>query len=804
MQTVSSLRMGFLGRWGRIWRGPGTQGWWLVLLVGLGLAAAGHWGRWERPVARASSELPRVPVFAFPDSQGQVVASDDLAGHVWVVSFFHTRCGEPCDRVAQGLERIRGELANHPLVAELQLVSLGIDPVSDTLGALARQAEAVHADLEPRWRFLAADPPGLDPLSESLGVTLGEPIEGQLIGGEKLVLVDREGRIRGRWDGRSELEILDLLATLETLLEAPGTSPAPDTAVASLPRLDHPALADHHSRRERLRRDRRTARAQPGFSLVDRRVESGITFEHRPLPEDPDGTAEGNGLAVADVDGDGLHDLYFTTQRGRNQLWRNLGEGRFRDVTAAAGVGLGSQVSVAAAFGDVDNDGDPDLVVTRRRGGAVLLENDGGGHFETVTPFVGALGGGSGGATLFDFDRDGWLDLFLAGQGLLLRNLGGLHFEDVTVEQGLAELSGYDATPIDHDSDGWPDLYLALSHGADRLLRNASGRGFVDVTEGTLGRTPWGSTGAKVADFDADGGLDLLVTDAASDLGGLGASRVDGRHAAEQWNADAPVDSARVALASTGPVAFGSGLFRADSKGLRDVGPATLAPLYQPWGPSVGDLDADGWLDVVLPTGGAMAGEPGIDTVWLNRQGKGFATALDLITDAGDGPSPSLDLVVDCELVGSDDWRSEVCTAGLDRAVIEGYSSSRSAVVFDLDRDGDLDVTLGPWAGAPRILVSDLAQRQTVRRLEIWLEGTLSNRDGLGARVTVRSEGRSQVQSHDGRSGTLAQSSLPLYFGLGDGVGSPVIEVEVEWPSGQIQTVTGALDDGRWTLREPS
>ena len=99
--------------------------------------------------------------------------------------------------------------------------------------------------------------------------------------------------------------------------------------------------------------------------------------------------SHGNGVPVADVDGDGLYDIYFVTQLGSNQLWKNAGGGRFEDITESAGVGLADRVAVTASFADIDNDGDPDLYVTTVRHGNALFENDGTGTFEDITEASG-------------------------------------------------------------------------------------------------------------------------------------------------------------------------------------------------------------------------------------------------------------------------------------------------------------------------------------------------------------------------------------------------------------------------------
>ena len=130
------------------------------------------------------------------------------------------------------------------------------------------------------------------------------------------------------------------------------------------------------------------------FQFADRLSASGITFRHR-IVDDAGKTYKaahydhGNGLAIADVDGDGRTDVYFVNQVGGNQLWRNAGGGRFENITATAGVGVAGKVSVSAGFADIDNDGDVDLYVTTVRGGNVLFENDGKGRFRDITAAAG-------------------------------------------------------------------------------------------------------------------------------------------------------------------------------------------------------------------------------------------------------------------------------------------------------------------------------------------------------------------------------------------------------------------------------
>ena len=235
------------------------------------------------------------------------------------------------------------------------------------------------------------------------------------------------------------------------------------------------------------------------FHFTDKLKESGITFVNHAVDDvtlhmKAAHYDHGTGLAVADVDGDGLYDIYFVNQVGGNELWKNLGGGKFKNITQEAGVGLPGRVSVGAAFADVDNDGSQDLFVTTVRGGNVLFKNDGHGHFHDVTEEAGlGLVAHSSGAFFFDYDNDGLLDLLVCNVGMytndekgpdgeyvafkdgffghlhperfehpvLYKNLGHHHFKDVTAEMGLHP-HGWcgDASFGDLNGTGWPSIYF--------------------------------------------------------------------------------------------------------------------------------------------------------------------------------------------------------------------------------------------------------------------------------------------------------------------------------------------------------
>ncbi len=164
------------------------------------------------------------------------------------------------------------------------------------------------------------------------------------------------------------------------------------------------------------------------FAFSDRVAQSGIQFRNKVVIEAAKGYKaihydHGNGVIIADVDGDGLYDIYFVTQVGGNELWKNVGGGSFENVTDRAGVAVAAAISITASFADIDNDGDADLYVTTLRSGNRLFENDGSGKFTDITAQSG-LGyqGHSSSAVFFDYDRDGLLDVFLAVVGVYTRD----------------------------------------------------------------------------------------------------------------------------------------------------------------------------------------------------------------------------------------------------------------------------------------------------------------------------------------------------------------------------------------------
>lgn len=578
------------------------------------------------------------------------------------------------------------------------------------------------------------------------------------------------------------------------------------------------------------------------FRFTDQRPASGITFENRVV--DDAGKAyklahydHGSGLCAADVDGDGLPDLYFTTQLGTNELWKNQGNGGFVNGTVAAGLGLPDAIAVGCSFADIDNDGDPDLFVTTVRHGNRLFENLGNGTFRDITQAAGVgYVGHSSGAIFFDYDGDGLVDLFVTNVGMytsnergpggyyvalgdafmghlhperaeasiLYRNRGGHRFTDVSRAVGLVDKSwSGDATALDVNHDGFPDLYVLDMQGGDHLWLNESGKHFRDATAQYLPKVPWGSMGVKVFDFDGDGQLDLFVTSMHGDMW------VDipaGDWAAEGRKPNPATVAPWMILEKKGGLFFGNELLANRGGGrFEEVSDSVGVETYWPWGPSVDDLNADGWSDLFIAAGMNFPYRYGINSVLLNEGGRRFLPSEFVVgvEPRPDGATQQVWFTLDCSGADAPNPLCDACTkpgaalmgCRLDTArhlTMMGSLGTRAAVALDLDGDGDLDIVTNEFNGRPQVLVSDLAQRHRIHFLNVRLRGRRSNRAGLGAHVTVvLPGGRRMLKVLDGKSGYLSQSDLPLYFGLGDA--DHAGGIDVRWPSGRRQTVVGPI-----------
>ncbi len=532
----------------------------------------------------------------------------------------------------------------------------------------------------------------------------------------------------------------------------------------------------------------------------------------------------GAGVAVADVDGDGIEDVLLLNQLGANGLFRNRGDGTFEDVSAGSGTGLEDRICVGAAFGDVDSDGDQDLYVTTTRAGNVLLLNDGKGRFTDVTKAANLeLVAESMSPCFFDGDGDGDLDLlvtntarwtleefdagmnYFRGKRLLddlinsekqwdvfYLNDGKGRFTDATEASGLKGKGwGGDVAVFDLEGDGDLDLLVCNMFGSSSLYANDGKAVYREVTREVLGRTSWGAVGARALDYDNDGLLDLFIADMHSDMWipfDMSPDMVRptvkypsfyARAVQEGW-VTKEKDRAFVAQAAIREeeIVFGNTLFRNLGGGkYEEVSGKAGWEVFWPWGIVEGDYDLDGYQDIFVPSG---MGYPLF--YWRNallRNG-GDGTFADVGGSAGFEPPPG----------GPE---ADVMFRGR-----RGIRSSRAGANLDYDGDGRLDLVVNNFNDRAWLFRNTSPPKPWCA---LKLVATRSHRDALGALVRLTAGGRTQTRQVQAAGGYLSQSTSRLHFGLG---GAAAVEkVEIRWPSGQVQTLTDVQAGKVTTVTEP-
>jgi hypothetical protein len=485
------------------------------------------------------------------------------------------------------------------------------------------------------------------------------------------------------------------------------------------------------------------------------------------------------GATFADYDNDGWADLFVTSTRGGNVLFHNRGNGTFEDVTAKAGVSHVGH-SQTPVFFDYDNDGNLDLFVTNTARWTTDVFDFTGGNFEGKADLASLA------TSPVEFN-------------ILYRNNGNGTFTDVTASAGLYGRGwAGDVAVFDYDDDGFLDLFVPSMFGRGQLYRNNGNGGFTDVTAETLGPTPHGAIGTKVFDYDGDGRLDLLVVDMHSDMW-MG---VDSRHSTLEVakatqhrrflspngptvdeQAEGFIRSQRQQFAMEGQkydeLLFGNALYHNLGHGkFAETAPKAGLETFWPWGIAAGDYDNDGNEDVFITSG---MGYPFY--YWPNQlmMNNGDGTFRDRAADLGIEP-PARGIYLEERIGGKPAARS-----------------SRSAVVADFDGDGRLDIVTNNFNDRPYYFANRFPRRNYI---EFRLTGTSSNRDAIGAVVRLSTKNAVMIRQVNPAGGYLSQSSRVVHFGLGDR--EKVDRVEIRWPRGIIQTLDNPAINSLHQIREPA
>jgi len=496
----------------------------------------------------------------------------------------------------------------------------------------------------------------------------------------------------------------------------------------------------------------------------------------------------GNGAAIFDYDGDGRNDIFIANGTRLNgvgpqaplpQLYHNEGNGHFRNLAAHAGFtysGWGQGVCV----GDYDNDGHPDLLVTYY-GHNILYRNRGDGTFEDVTekahlPVTGTRFGS--GCSFVDYDRDGYLDLFVAnyvdldlaatphpGSGefcvwkdipvmcgprglpkahnILYHNNRDGTFTDVSESAGILAPGGRYSLGVaaaDFDNDGWPDIYVACDMTPSLLFHNLHNGKFEE--RGAEAGVAFNYDGAlqagmgiAVADYDGDGRLDIAKTNFSGDLTSL-FHNDDGK--------------------------FFTDVSRESGLGARQL---------LGWGIAFLDVDDDGWPDLIIANG----------HVYPEVEGKQLGDTY-------------LQPTVLYHNLGNGKFQDVTADAG---PAFQVPRPARGLAIGDLDGDGRPEVVIVNMNGAPSLLKNRTPQGHF---LNVSLTGTRSNRSAIGARVTVSAGSRKMIDEVMSGGSFYSQNSFTLHFGLGPL--TQVQNVEIRWPDGTLQELGKQPSDQTLTVSE--